>query len=158
MSLGKPAATVVIAGVLAVQLFGVSPWGRGGWYWPFLDYPMYSAAKYPGATFGLFELDAIACDGTTRRLEATDLRIPRFRFRNALEVAAGGRPDLRRTPDDIEASRRTLSRLIVEHLPGGWCAARVHGRIFAIDHDGLASADVPRRLLAEWRVGTEAAR
>lgn len=150
MTPGKLGAVGVIGGVLALQLFALSPHGRGGWYWPFVDYPMYSAAKKPGATFGLFELYVVTCEGAVRPLVAADLSLARFRYRNTLEVAAGGRPDRPREAEEIPAARAMLAELIEDQVPGRWCEAQVHGRIFRMGEGGLESADVPRRLLAEW--------
>lgn len=157
MTLGKAGAICVIGGVLAVQLFALSPAGRGGWYWPFVDYPMYSAAKEPGATFGLFDLEIVGCDGERRALAAQDLRLPPFRYRNAVEVAAGGRPDRPREPEEIPASRRLLDRVIIGMVPGDWCTAEVYGRIFEMGEHGLVTPDVPRRQLAAWRISREGA-
>lgn len=156
MTLGKLGAIGVIAGVLGVQTFALLPAGRGGWYWPFVDYPMYSDAREPGATFGLFDLELVSCDGERRALSSADLKLPRFRYRNALEVAAGGRPDRPRAPEEVPDRRRFLSRVIVEEVPGEWCTAEVYGRIFEMGERGLVSPDVPRRRLAEWPVTDEA--
>lgn len=155
MTLGKLGAIGVVGGVLSVQLFALSPMGRGGWYWPFVDYPMYSAAKEPGATFGLFDLEIVSCDGERRLVNARDLRLPPFRYRNAVEVAAGGRPDRPREPEEIPATRRFLTGLITREIPGAWCGAEVHGRIFEMGERGLVSSDVPRRLLADWSISGE---
>ena len=153
MNWGKVGASLVICGVLSAQLYALTPWGRGGWYWPFTDYPMYSEPKYAGSTFGIFDLEAVACDGTVREVTSLDVHLPTFRFRNRLEVAAGGRPDRPREPEEIPAARAFLSRLLTAQLEGEWCHARVHGRIYVMEEHGLASADVPRQLLAEWPIG-----
>lgn len=155
MNPGKIAAGVIVGGVLTAQLFALSPAGRGGWYWPFVDYPMYSDTKRPGATFGLFDLEVVGCDGVTRALTAADLHLPRFLYRNTLEVAAGGRPDRPREPEEIPARRAFLGERIQDELPGSWCRARVFGRIFVVGQDGLESPDVERRLLAEWNIAEE---
>lgn len=154
----KLGASCVIIGVLAAQLFALSPAGRGGWYWPFVDFPMYSAAKKPGATFGLFDLEAVACNGAVRGLTNADLHLPPFRFRNVVEVAAGGRPDRPRTADEIPAARAFLGRVVADEVPGDWCMARIGARIYTMGEHGLESADVPRRVAAEWTIGGGAAR
>ena len=155
MTLGKVGAVTVICGVLAVQLFAISPEGRGGWYWPFVDYPMYSDAKQPGATFGLFDLEAIGCDGAVRPVSASDARLPPFRFRNAVALAAGTipqRPDRPRDQVEVEARRRQLVDIVRSEIPGDWCELRVHGRIFRMNEHGLEATDVPRQPLAAWPV------
>lgn len=156
MNLGKAAASLVVAGVLGAQVAAITPWFAGGWYWPFTDYPMYSSVRYPGSTFGIYDLTLTDCSGAARPVTAFDLGMSDFVFRSALETVSGGRVDLPRTPEQAAERRAFLETHIALRLPGDWCAAEVRGRIYEMGERGLVTAEPELVRLAEWQIARPA--
>lgn len=154
MNPGKVLVSAGIAGVLAAQLYAIAPGTNGSWYWPFLNYPMYAAAKRPGATFSFRRLEALPCDAATGRraeLDERTLGVQTFRFRNLLETAAGGRADAPRpTPAQIDEARAALTVLARRHAPPGSCALEIASQDFVVEAQGLVDATPPWRTAAHW--------
>jgi hypothetical protein len=150
-----------IVGVLAAQVYAMAPGTSGSWYWPFMNYPMYSAAKQPGAGFSFRRLEAVPCDagGPRAELPAETLGVQTFRFRNLLETAAGGRRDAPApSAEAIDEARAALAALARRHAPAGTCTLEITTRDFVVDAAGLVDPTPPERGVARWPLGAEAAR
>ena len=124
----------------------VPPGGRSrDWYWPFVDYPMYSYARQPGRTFTNHQVRAFSCGPVSVAvvLSNKDLFVTKFVFYRLLEAATGFRLS---KPIPQEASDRAagrLAHLIRTKLADSYCGVEIWGRTFTIALQGLESADVP---------------
>jgi hypothetical protein len=140
VDLRKVVAVGVSAGALGLQLWAIMPPLRGGreWYWPFIDYPMYSKAFYASDTFTLRELRLVPCDKSRPSKVATwqDVGILPSRFRRML--AAVARP--RTEPSDaayVATTESALENGIAARLPAMYCEAQVWEK--AVRNDGNVS-------------------
>jgi hypothetical protein len=138
MNGGKVLAGAVIAGILGLQL--AANLTAIDWYWPFINYPMYSDAHYRGDVFRYYELRQQACRRALppAPVGAGTLRLGRFRYLQMLEQIAG---------DTAQAAefRVDLSRMARRYLEPPPCRLEVWERIVEI---GPAGAHPER---AEWR-------
>ena len=71
LALAISAILIVQTGVILSPLIGVE---TGGWYWPFLDYPMYSKTHFEGEAVKVRDqIAVILSDGTELDVELDDL-------------------------------------------------------------------------------------
>ncbi|HEX7049639.1 MAG TPA: hypothetical protein VF188_05455 [Longimicrobiales bacterium] len=157
MRLRKGFALMIIAGVLGFQLRVILPRGGGtDWFWPFINYPMYSAAHYAGEAVRPRELRIVPCEPgrPARPVDWHLLRIPKFRYRAVVRTLVSDGPRTLSMPDTAVVAR--LSRLIREHVPGNYCTAELWGRTFVLPLSA-ASLDPPWHRIKSWRLATEPA-
>lgn len=134
-----------LAAVIGVQAFIAIPPGRHhSWFWPFMDYPMYSGAHHEGEEVSFHRLEGTPCDGVEPvALTNTDLGILWFTFQDLLSTSAregrdpGGR----------------LTTLLEDALGGTLCGARVYQRTVVVGRlpEG-GPASVPWRPVLDLRV------
>ena len=71
LALAISAILIVQTGVILSPLIGVE---TGGWYWPFLDYPMYSKTHFEGEAVKVRDqIAVILSDGTEHDVELDDV-------------------------------------------------------------------------------------
>lgn len=117
-SLQYTLASFTIIAILGVQSFIVFyPKGRGGWMWPFIDYPMYCGARQEGDRLNVYyPVFAIFADQTEKQILPKNLGLNVFKFQSvfvpAVLCAAQGttvgskaRPDANRVCTAGEMSR-----------------------------------------------------
>jgi hypothetical protein len=160
----KAAAIVVIVGVLLVQAAAIVPPGSsyfGSWYWPFLDYPMYSAAHPAGAVVTIHELRGRPCGvvgRTSFAIGADDLGLPLHEYLRTLRLAGAptsADPRQRSVAAELVQDRRDrLSRLSAERMPHV-CELEVRERSARVGvGDDFHAA--PWRRIHTWRVSETA--
>ena len=156
MNLPKTFAACVAGAVLAFQLYIALPVGtRGAWYWPIIDYQMYSAAKQRGDRVEVFEFRARPCDGSPAHpITTRDLGITHLRFQDVLENARGGERRSRWDMSQAEA-RALIARLIEQASPGRYCAGQVWKHSYTVGQDDPAGADVDWHRADGWPFAPE---
>lgn len=152
MGVRKAWAIAVAGGILGLQVFASAPHTTGDWYWPFINYPMYSESKQVGDSFTYWELRVAPCagDGAAVPLGGRPLHITWFRFSRMLEAVAGtsyGKPI---PPEESERTMAALAQTITRHDPVTWCRAGVWKRTFTLGTTGVVDPSVPWRLVREW--------
>ncbi len=118
--------TALIVVVLGVQLAVVlPPMTQRLWYWPFLNYPMYAQAHYPGEDFDLRQLRIIPCDGsgTARAVSWQQLDLLPFLYEWYLR-AAGASSERATRYIGADSAIRVLSRQVRAKFPNS-CRVQV---------------------------------
>ena len=152
MMQGKTAAALYCAAVLAAQTWvSLDRSGHREYYWPFVNYPMYSRSYDMGYQIRHPRLMLQPCDGSAAyELTARTARLPQYEFRDRVLRATGLQPN--RT---AEASRRTrieLAALAARRAPAPVCRMEVWLQVFRIGPDGLELPGTPWKLYAGWTV------
>jgi hypothetical protein len=117
-------AVAVSAGLLlfqAVEL--VRP--TDGWYWPFLDYPMYSWPQPKGSVYLDYAFRVQPCEpgGESREIHRDAVGMEYFQFHQLLDQAASVADPWH--PRQVAQARGTLSRLVLERIDAGACTGEV---------------------------------
>lgn len=151
MIAAKGLVSLGIAGVLAAQVAAMLPGTDGSWYWPFVNYPMYSEARLPGTTFSFHRIRVTGCDSPADTLvfDAGTLPATLFTLRNIFMTATGGR-DGRMPADAMHEARETLGALATQAAGRPLCDFEIREQRFVIGRSGLERADVPWRAVATW--------
>ena len=152
MTTGKTAAALYCAAVLAVQIWvSLDRSGYRVYYWPFVNYPMYSRSFEMGHQIRHPRLMLQPCDSSAAyELTASAARLTQYEFRDRVLRAAGLQPN--RT---AEASRRTrieLAALAARRAPAPVCRMEVWLQLFRIGPDGLELPGTPWRPYVGWAV------
>ena len=114
----KYVVSLVIAAVLALQLtatFDLFPRilsRPSHLFWPFLDYPMYRAARYEGSVIERYRVFAATDDGTEVELMPSDFSLNFRKFRD-IAVAAIRAGDTQRVTAFAELYRARTGRQLV---------------------------------------------
>ena len=170
----KAAAVVFVCGVLAFQGWATYPFNHsGGWYWPFIDYPMYSAAKLPGDNFVEHALALefanqsegleLVSSGTGTLIEAEagplvllgakDLGMHRFTlFRTLDQIAQRVEAPDESDQDWMREEIHLLSRLISYRVPITEVGVHLLEREYRVGPKGLENTDPPWRGVLDWRL------
>jgi hypothetical protein len=146
-------AIAVSAGVLAVQLWRVALVGAdSGWYWPFMDYPMYSEPHRYTETIVQRQMRGLPCrGGEPVALHPDTLRAPRFLFWFLLADVAGASAAAARDPAVADSSRRLLTEIVRSGGDGRFCQVQLWEERHRFGPSGLL--DRPQQvLLSEWPV------
>ena len=154
--MSKVIACCVIAFVLGVQVWIIVPRQPKYrmWYWPFVNYPMFSSARYPGDGVDFWILHGVECSGkeSTRELKHADLHIRTFNFfatlRNAAKIA-------NKDPQERQVAlhaQQLLSRMLNKYFPGEFCSAQVWRRSAILDYR-IDTRELPEpELVTQWSV------
>jgi hypothetical protein len=113
------------------------------WYWPFISYPMYSAAKKPGDEFRTYELRVIPC-GEKRapvHLSYRDLHVTYYAFHDLIENVSR---NAKKGPVEF------LNHLIADQSSISCFNGQIWRKAFVIGFDGLKNVNVPWDLAYEW--------
>jgi hypothetical protein len=151
MAIKKSFYAVVISSILGMQVYTILPGSPEAWYWPFINYPMYSAPTRPGDKFRIDELRVIPCgQGSAIRLSHRDLHVTYFAFLNLLENATRRcRPGFKPT-EHSQAATELLSRLIVTQSSISCSNLQIWSKNFVIGVNGVDKTDPPWELTCEW--------
>jgi hypothetical protein len=138
MTFGKAAAALYCAGVLAVQAWVIaSTSDYQEYYWPFLNYPMYSRSFEMGGQIRHARLVLHPCDPDQPPIEMTHehARVTRYEFQYRVHRAAGARKNT--TPEGARRARIALTRLANDYVPVRTCRMEVQLKLFRIGRKGL---------------------
>lgn len=138
----------LLASILGVHAFVALPGIRfGGWYWPFIDYPMYSNPHYTGEAVPFLSLAGIPCEGgPASAITPESLGIGWHRLNYLLVPFGDG-------DESTHGGVQLLRELTEERHGGRICMLRVHRaevRLGEIPEGGVAAA--PSRVAAEIAV------
>ncbi|HET7599868.1 MAG TPA: hypothetical protein VFK09_06225 [Gemmatimonadales bacterium] len=151
--LRKAFAVSCIAVVLGAQAWTIVPPGgrQRVRHWPFLDYPMYSAAHHAGDSIQLQELRAVACDRSdTIAVPASALRIELGRYWKLLyDLSRSAKPD---------ALVDTLGRLTRAGTRADVCALQVWRKVLRVEPAGVRVEERPWVESGEWPLQPDTAR
>lgn len=154
--LRKYYAAAIIAGVLGAQFWVIVPRRyQQAWYWPFVNYPMYSTAHYAGEQFSERELWAGPAGEPERmRLVSNrELNLTPFKYARALRKATN-RDDSIVSGSDETASE-FLGRLVVERMPSQPVRLQIWEHTWTIGAGGLEDRAGVRQLKREWTAACE---
>ena len=107
--------------ILLAQTVQALPWiSLGGWYWPFMSYPMYSPSYNARAAHIQYALEVRGCSANSRwrGVQPSELGILPFRYREMLRVVDRG------AVEDAAPARELLQRVIMQSLRDH-CEARL---------------------------------
>lgn len=146
MRLPKAIAAAYVLAVLALQAYVMVPPMNPlrGYYWPFVDYPMYSGAFHPGDRYMIHELRVIGCNGgPARALAPADLGLEqKFYLLRLLRGIATNGPG-------ADQARETLTRVVRTRLPGS-CNAEVWEYAIELGSDGPLVDEAAWRRAYRW--------
>jgi len=132
------AATCIVVSILLLQgsaiLFMAVGKPIGSWFWPIIDYPMYSKPHYEGDYIEVyFTLEAEMADGTVANITADDVGLNFWKF---YYICNG-----------LKLSKRAAADLLVSLLPNGDSIKeiRVYSPPYRLTKNG--SKVVPPKLL-----------
>ena len=135
----------VIAAILGPAVWAGVPRPQSfSWYWPFMDYPMYSRAHYPGEDTWKWEFRVGACDETvpTTRLTPAALHITAFRMIQLLESGA----------DSTHPRVRTLLGRIAREQEAATCRGEIWARRYQLGTDGIVDRRPAWQRVTVWQV------
>jgi len=150
----KAFAVLCIVVVLGAQVRALFP--RAGrpheWHWPFLDYPMYSSAHFPGESLIRHELRAVPCDrpDTAIAVSVSALHIDLGRYWGILR-------GLEKSPA-AQATADSLGPLIQAATGTRLCALEIWRQVFVVERSGLRIDDRPWVRFRAWTLDADSAR
>jgi len=155
MKLGRIVATLYCGAVLSLQSYAIfSTTNYNNWYWPFVNYPMYSSSFHAGESFLRVELRAIPCDSPRDvfRLGEDDLHLKWLHFSTLVhKSAAVRRPDLDTEPQPgSESTTEPLLHFITTYVPRRVCRVQVWRQRYTIGPRGLEYPGQPWEIAREW--------
>jgi hypothetical protein len=150
MTPGKTAAALFCATVLAVQAWvSLDRWGYHAYYWPFVNYPMYSRSFDVGHEIRHPRLMLHPCDRSQPyELTFRGAALTQYEYRDRLLRAAGLQP---RLPQEV--ARRTpiqLAALAAARAPAPICRMEIWVQRFRIGTGGLELPGTPWRPHVGW--------
>ena len=106
-----------------------------GWYWPFMDYPMYSGSHPAGATVYQNRFVVSPCDSLAppRVIPSRTMGVKPFDFQHLLDLAAAIQERYPTSPESRDWAIAELSRLALIRVDGDNCGAGVEVRRHRID-------------------------
>jgi hypothetical protein len=137
MTPGKVFAAAYCVGVLAAQAWAIWPTTDShAYYWPFIDYPMYSWSFDRGERISHARMMLQPCDRTRSPAEMTfrDAHLTRHEFQDRVLRAAGAR---NASANVARRARISLARLAHEHGTVPTCRMEVWMQFFRIGANGL---------------------
>jgi hypothetical protein len=153
MSPGKVVAAVYCAGVLAIQAGVICTTAEyHEYYWPFLNYPMYSRSFGMGEQIRHARLMLQPCDSSTPPIEMTfqDAHLTRYEFQYRVHRAAGARKNT--SPNAARNARLSLTELAHANMRVPICRMDVWMKLFRIGPDGLELPGTPWMPYLGWNV------
>ena len=143
-------AIVVSGGVLLFQAKEIAL-PATGWYWPFMDYPMYSESHQAGDVFHQYRYVALPCDtaADARVVRSSVLGVKFFDLQFLLEAAASNQERRVIAPDVRVAAIEKLSRLMLVRVGDDVCGAGVEVRRHRIEN-GIGHQVPPWTLERTW--------
>lgn len=148
--------SVVIAAVLGLQLWIILPPGRHGvWYWPFMEYPMYSGAHTAGESVMMRDIRISGCGPQAHRSIVTDtLNIPFVRYSALLNSVVSKNE---RTPER-DSLAALLGHAIETRYGAHWCEAQILARPIPVANFDWTVPATPMVPVYEWTLHRAPAR
>jgi hypothetical protein len=144
----KAFAVGCIVFVLGAQAWTIlPPGGRPRMrHWPFLDYPMYSAAHHVGDSIALDELRAVHCGApdSAQPVPASALRLELGRYWQMLHRLSSSP-----APAPL---LDTLARLTRSFVGTDVCALQVWRQVLVVEPRGVRGEDHPWVNFGEWTI------
>jgi hypothetical protein len=152
MTAGKIAAALYCAAVLGIQIWvSLDRAGYREYYWPFVNYPMYSRSFDPGYQIKHPRLMLQPCDGSPPyELTFRAARLTQYEYRDRLLRAAGLQAHV--SPDVAPRTRIQIAALVGARAPAPVCRMEIWVRLFRIGSDGLELPGTPWRPYVGWNV------
>lgn len=155
--LRKAYAGAIIVGVLGIQFWTIVPDGtfHHWWYWPFLNYPMYSGARHPGEEYVRYELWAgpVGRPELLRPISQRELHLTTLVHGQALRVATN-----RDGPviyGHEESASEFISRLVAQRMPAESIRLQIWEERWRSGATGGEDRMASRVLEREWTVACE---
>lgn len=149
-------AVVIIAGVLGAQFWMIVPrrWEQA-WYWPFMNYPMYSGARYPGDEFSRYELWAGPAGEPEllRFVPNRELHLTSAKYALALRMAT--RRDGPIVYGGDESASDFVSRLVAGLMPDRPLRLQIWEHTWTLGRGGVEDRAGVRKLEREWTLACE---
>jgi hypothetical protein len=155
MKLAKIVAALYCGIVLSLQSYAIFSTTRyNNWYWPFVNYPMYSDSFRPDESFLRVEVRAVPCDSPRQvlRLSEDDLHLKWAHFITLVKKSAAAR---RVDPDTepqagSESTAEPLLHFIATYVPRPVCRVQVWRQRYIIGPRGLEYPGQPWEIAREW--------
>ena len=151
----KLAAIVLSAGVLGAQLVAIAPSTLSGnsyntWFWPFMDYPMYSTAYLYSDAVLYFELRGRSCDSQEAvALSFDDLHMDRSSLQLLLHLAADERV---RSTGAGSSATGLIDHMLQSRDGSAICSAEVWEHRREVTWNGPSGTRSPPQLVRTWSV------
>lgn len=149
--LRKSWAALIIVGVLVAQSWTIVPlrWEQF-WYWPFMNYPMYSAARYAGDEFSSYELWAgpAGKPDDVRFITSQELHLTTFKYAKVLRMASNRDGSVVYGHD--ESASEFIARVVAQRMPGQPLRLQIWEHTWTIGPAGLADRAGVRGLQRDW--------
>jgi hypothetical protein len=152
MSLSKTLAAAYCAAVILLQTYKVfATTAYNERHWPFMNYPMYSAAYGPGDRVAEVKLVVRPCDGgDPEPFTHADARLIYFQFRKAVMQAGDV---LGNTPPATSARAVEFLRdRIQRYAPKPACEWSVWSKLYEIGPGGLELPGLPWKKAGPWPI------
>jgi len=151
----KVAVSLLSAAVLGAQLVAIAPSAishnsYNTWFWPFLDYPMYSTAYVYSDAVVYFELRGQSCDSQeTVALSFEDLHMDRSSLQLLLHLAAN-----EQLPSTAAGSSAIglIDHVLQSRNGSAICSAEVWEHRYEVTWDGPSDRRAPPQLVRTWTV------
>lgn len=158
MNLRKAFAVAVSTAILGAQSGAVVL--GSDYYWPFIDYPMYSRAAHVGDAVARYELRGLSCDASRQSFVISNnaLRLGPYRFENFLRAVAARQSADSQRRSSVQAADRAaqyLSELIELQIERPVCAVQVWEQSLLIGDKLPQGFAVPWKLMHEWQVADD---
>jgi hypothetical protein len=149
----KLAAIVLSAGVLGAQLVAIatatlSNNSYNTWFWPFMDYPMYSTAHLYSDAVQYFELRGRSCDSQQAvALSFDDLHMDRSSLQLLLYLAAS---EPGRSMGAASSATGLIDHMLQSHDGSAICWAEVWEHRREVTWNGPSEMRSPPQLVRTW--------
>src|SRR6266404_2335437 len=142
----KLLATLIIMFCLWMQLYAIA-WPKGGEYWPFVDYPMFSSSHQEGDQFKVHELRAVPCHqpGAAHQVHWTAIGFHSYTYWRALREIMN---------DDPAGPKRRaeLERAVLAAEGSHVCTLQIWERSAIVTRHGCWPRNPPWKLVRDWKV------
>lgn len=139
----------MITTILGIQVWVILPAGRhAGRYWPFVEYPMYSAAHHASESVTTLDLKLTACDPGVPGAGTDSLGIPLMRFQSLLRSAVSESA----SAATRDSSRTILDAAILNGTHRRKCTAEVVSQSVPLEAFDWRSQRRPATPLLKWNV------
>jgi hypothetical protein len=151
----KLAAIVLSASVLGAQLVAIAPSTLSNntyntWFWPFMDYPMYSTAHVYSDAVLYFELRGRSCDSQQAiELSFDDLHMDRSSLQLLLHLAAS---EALRSTGAGSSATGLIDHMLQSRDGSAICSAEVWEHRQEITWNGPRGTRSPPQLVRTWSV------
>ncbi|HEX5385191.1 MAG TPA: hypothetical protein VFW66_00675 [Gemmatimonadales bacterium] len=153
----KLLASLFCASILCVQAKeALSTFRYNNWYWPFVNYPMYSDSHRMGDSVVLVQVRAVPCGQASTGDTVTfgQFHVIRYNFEALIQRAAQF-PGW--SAEQADTAQRTLDRLAQRNLNPSPCHMQIWARTIRIGRNGPDTTGSAPKLLRSWSVAPDSA-